>query len=118
MEITPRHIERAALRGEMRFDYQPKVSFLTGEVCGAEALLRWQRDDGSEISPETFVPLAEAWGVVSDLTEAMFPRFLADVSSIKAVHPDHRIAFNVSAHDLDAPRSVSYTHLTLPTTPY
>jgi len=110
VEITPRQIEHAAQRGEMRFDYQPKVSFLTGEVCGAEALLRWQRDDGSEISPESFVPLAEAWGVVSDLTEAMFPRFLADVSSIKTLHPDQRIAFNVSAHDLDAPRFIAMLH--------
>ena len=55
MEITPRLIEQAAERGEMHFDYQPKVSFLTGEVCGAEALLRWRRDDGSEVSPESFV---------------------------------------------------------------
>jgi EAL domain-containing protein (putative c-di-GMP-specific phosphodiesterase class I) len=110
VEITPRSIEQAAARGEMHFDYQPKVSFLTGEVCGAEALLRWRRDDGSEVSPESFVPLAEAWGVVSDLTEAMFPRFLADVSAIKTLHPNQRIAFNVSAHDLDAPRFIAMLH--------
>ncbi len=110
MEITPRLIEQAAARGEMHFDYQPKVSFLTGEVCGAEALLRWRREDGSEVSPESFVPLAEAWGVVSDLTEAMFPRFLADVSAIKTGHPKQRIAFNVSAHDLDAPRFIAMLH--------
>ena len=42
----------------MRFDYQPKVSFLTGGISGAEALLRWRRDDGSEVSPESFVPYA------------------------------------------------------------
>lgn len=107
MEITPGIIERAAQGGEMRFDYQPKVSFLTGEICGAEALLRWRREDGSEISPESFVPLAESWGVVSDLTETMFPRFVADVSSITSRHPDQRIAFNVSAHDLDAPRFIT-----------
>jgi len=110
VEITPRLIEQAAERGEMHFDYQPKVSFMTGEVCGAEALLRWRRDDGSEVSPESFVPLAEAWGVVSDLTEAMFPRFLADVSAIKTLHPNQRIAFNVSAHDLDAPRFIAMLH--------
>jgi len=103
MEITPREIVRAAQCGEMRFDYQPKVSFLTGEICGAEALMRWRREDGSVVSPESFVPLAESWGVVSDLSEAMFPRFLTDVSSIANRHPDQRIAFNVSAHDLDAP---------------
>jgi EAL domain-containing protein (putative c-di-GMP-specific phosphodiesterase class I) len=110
VEITPHQIEQAARRGEMRFDYQPKVSFLTGEVCGAEALLRWRLDDGSEISPESFVPLAEAWGVVSELTEAMFPRFVEDVSSIETRFPDQRIAFNVSAHDLDAPRFIGMLH--------
>ena len=106
MEITPRQIERAAQQGEMRFDYQPKVSFLTGEVCGAEALMRWRREDGSEVSPEDFVPLAEAWGVVNELTEAMFPRFLSDVQAVKARHPAQRIAFNVSALSLDAPRFI------------
>ena len=110
MEITPRRIEQAAQSGEMRFDYQAKVSFLTGEICGAEALLRWRREDGSEVPPDSFVPLAEAWGVVSELTEAMFPRFLADVAAITTRHPEQRIAFNVSAHDLDAPRVIAMLH--------
>ncbi len=107
MEITPGLIEQAALGGEMRFDYQPKVSFLTGKICGAEALLRWRRDDGSELLPESFIPLAETFGVLSDLTGAMFPRFLTDVSTITDRHPDQRIAFNVSAYDLDAPRFIA-----------
>jgi EAL domain-containing protein (putative c-di-GMP-specific phosphodiesterase class I) len=107
MEISPRHLQRGIERGELRFDYQPKVSFLTGEVCGAEALLRWRREDGTEVSPEDFVPLAEAWGVITDLTEAMFPRFLADTEVIENRHPKHRIAFNVSADDLDAPRFIA-----------
>ena len=106
VEITSRQIERAVDRGEMRFDYQPKVSFLTGGISGAEALLRWRRDDGSEISPENFVPQAEASGVVKDLTAAMFPLFLADVEAVSRRHPEQRIAFNVSALDLDAPRFI------------
>jgi EAL domain-containing protein (putative c-di-GMP-specific phosphodiesterase class I) len=107
VEITPRIIETAIARGEMRFDYQPKVAFTSGEACGAEALLRWRRDDGSEVAPGDFVPLAEAWGMVSELTEAMFPQFLADTRAIQARHPTHRVAFNVSAHDLDAPRIIA-----------
>jgi EAL domain-containing protein (putative c-di-GMP-specific phosphodiesterase class I) len=107
LEITPRIIARAIADGEMCFDYQPKVSFTNGEVCGAEALLRWRRGDGAEVAPGDFVPLAEAWGVVSEVTEAMFPRFLADTGSIQQRHPGHRIAFNISAHDLDAPRIIT-----------
>jgi EAL domain-containing protein (putative c-di-GMP-specific phosphodiesterase class I) len=105
--ITPGHLRHAVEHGEMHFDYQPKVSFLDGEVAGAEALLRWRRDDGTEVSPEDFVPLAESWGMVNDLTEAMFPRFVDDVRTIDARHPGQRIAFNVSALDLDAPRFIT-----------
>jgi EAL domain-containing protein (putative c-di-GMP-specific phosphodiesterase class I) len=107
VEITPRSIRDAIAAGEMRFDYQPKVAFTSGEVCGAEALLRWRRRDGSEVAPDDFVPLAEAWGMISDITEAMFPRFVADSAAIEARHPGHRIAFNISAHDLDAPRVIA-----------
>ena len=110
MEITPHVIRDAIANGEMRFDYQPKVSFVSGEVCGAEALLRWRLDDGSEVAPDDFVPLAEAWGMVSDVTEAMFPRFLADTELIRARHPGHRVAFNISAHDLEAPRIITMLH--------
>ena len=39
-DIQLKEIESALLAEELTFHYQPKVSFLTGEIVGCEALLR------------------------------------------------------------------------------
>jgi len=47
--------------------YQPLVELATGRVVGAEALLRWWREDGREVSPAIFIPLAERSGLIREL---------------------------------------------------
>lgn len=44
---------------EFMIYYQPKIDVITEKVIGAEALVRWQRTDGSMISPENFIPIYE-----------------------------------------------------------
>ena len=44
--------------------YQPIVSLRTGETVGAEALIRWPGGDFGDISPASFMPVAEATGLV------------------------------------------------------
>lgn len=78
--FTPR-LERLAL-GRHRFEqelrdavsseafkpvFQPKISFQTGEIIGAEALARWYRGEGRTISPGTFIPLAEELGLIDEI---------------------------------------------------
>jgi predicted signal transduction protein with EAL and GGDEF domain/FixJ family two-component response regulator len=54
---------------EHRFQlyYQPKHSLATGELTGAEALLRWHDDERGWISPAQFIPLAEETGLIVPL---------------------------------------------------
>ncbi len=47
--------------GQLRLVYQPIVVLATGEIIGAEALLRWDRA-GAPIGPDQFIPLAEETG--------------------------------------------------------
>jgi predicted signal transduction protein with EAL and GGDEF domain len=47
--------------------YQPQVDLFTGAIIGAEALVRWQDEDGNDIPPERFIRVAERSGVISDL---------------------------------------------------
>lgn len=51
MDLTAEDLRRAMQRGEFSFHYQPKVSFLTGRVDGAEALIRWRLPDGTLVPP-------------------------------------------------------------------
>ncbi len=52
--------------------YQPKISCTTGRLFGAEALIRWQKDDGSFIYPDQFIPEFESNGNIITLDYYVF----------------------------------------------
>ena len=104
MQVTAAEILHALDQGEFRFFYQPKVSFLTGQVSGAEALIRWQRDERTIVPPDAFIPVALAHGLVPEITQSMFPRLVEDFQRIRGVNAATTVALNVTAQDLDTPR--------------
>lgn len=53
--------------GRITYHLQPQVDMETGEIIGAEALIRWIDKDGSLISPATFIPALEESGFVVTL---------------------------------------------------
>jgi diguanylate cyclase (GGDEF)-like protein len=56
---------RVALeQGEFELHYQPKVNTATGQMHGAEALLRWTHPVRGAISPAEFIPVAEECGLI------------------------------------------------------
>ncbi len=56
---------RALDEGEFKVYYQPKVNIDTGDLCGAEALIRWEKD-GKIIPPMDFIPVLETEGLITD----------------------------------------------------
>ena len=65
-------LRKATEREELELYYQPKVSVHTGEIIGAEALMRWNHPDLGLVSPGIFIPLAEESGLLSELDEWAF----------------------------------------------
>lgn len=57
---------------EFKVYYQPKYDVQTEHIVGAEALVRWQKPDGTLISPGAFIPLFESDGLVVHLDEYVF----------------------------------------------
>jgi predicted signal transduction protein with EAL and GGDEF domain len=56
---------RCALeRHELALHYQPKVSLRTGEITGAEALIRWTHPVRGLVPPGQFIPVAEDCGLI------------------------------------------------------
>ena len=59
------HAMRQALAGQrFRLHYQPQVDLSSGAVIGAEALIRWRDPELGEVSPGTFIPVAEETGFI------------------------------------------------------
>jgi len=58
----------AIRRGELRVAYQPKVAMVTEEICGVEALVRWQHPVHGLLPPGQFIPAAEVTSLVRPLT--------------------------------------------------
>ncbi len=61
-------LREAMLNNELFLHYQPKVSLLDGKITGVEALLRWHHPQKGNITPATFIPLAEASGLIVPIT--------------------------------------------------
>lgn len=60
-------LQRALERDELRLLYQPKVNLTTGQICGAEALLRWHPPGEAPVFPDKFIGLAEETGLIVDI---------------------------------------------------
>jgi len=55
---------RALERRELRLVHQPIIDIELGDVIGFEALMRWEMEDGTKVSPAEFIPIAEETGVI------------------------------------------------------
>lgn len=80
--------------------YQPKVLVETGEVCGAEALLRWHHPEQGWIPPSTFVSIAEQSGLIENLTLWVLEKAVEDCAHWHALGHTHGVAVNLSAKNL------------------
>ena len=57
-------LRRALEREEFVLHYQPKINLKTGEITGAEALIRWTHPTRGPVSPAQFIPVAEDCGLI------------------------------------------------------
>ena len=69
----------AVAEGQVGLAYQPQIDAATGVVAGVEALARWTHPALGAIPPGRFIPLAEDFGLIEALGEAL-PRTKAALS--------------------------------------
>lgn len=56
-------------KNELHLFYQPKIDLATGKIMGVEALIRWIKPDGTIISPDVFVPIAENSHLIGKISD-------------------------------------------------
>ena len=105
-------LERALATGQMRLVYQPIVSAHTGRNAGVEAYLRWDHPQRGELTPPTFIPVAEESGMIGPLGDFVVTRACADMREwIDAGLVDRSFGLhvNVSSKQLTDPSFVDRT---------
>ena len=91
---------RAALDqgGQLQPYFQPKISVATGEIVGAEVLLRWQHPTLGFIVPDRFIPLAEECGLIHPISEWLINQVCELVADWQAMLQNcGTISINLSA---------------------
>ena len=75
-------MEEALKRHEFVVFYQPKFNLATNQICGAEALVRWQRNDNTMITPNNFIPIFEDNGFIVELDFYVLERVCQKLRSL------------------------------------
>ena len=100
-------------KSEMTMVYQPKVN-QHGVIVGLEALVRWQRQDGSFFSPAEFIPIAEETNLIIPLDEHIFDLVCQQITAWRnrnmRIPP---VAINISGKNLLSGTLVQYVKSTL-----
>ena len=92
---------RAAINnGELVNYYQPKVAVATGKVVGVETLVRWHHPVNGMVPPDQFIGVAEANGLIDDLTRVVLTSALAQAKAWREAGLALRVAVNVSMDSL------------------
>jgi diguanylate cyclase (GGDEF)-like protein len=103
--------ERLALVADMRvaldhspqqfaLHYQPKIDLATGAVVSAEALVRWNHPTLGTLAPDRFIPLAEATGLIDQLTMHLITAALSECATWRRRGHAVTVAVNLSARNL------------------
>jgi diguanylate cyclase (GGDEF)-like protein len=105
-EYSPRRLALASrLRtaiesGEMLLHYQPQTLAATGQVVGAEALIRWQHPEYGLVPPMEFVPIAEQSGAIGQLTQWVLETAVSQLAEWRRQGLEISVSVNASMRNL------------------
>jgi diguanylate cyclase len=99
-----RELQRALSDGELQLAYQPVVNMLDGDVCGAEALLRWEHPQLGLMWPGEFLDAVHGTDLGTQILRWVLKEALRQAASWRARFPDRPIwvSVNVVGHDFVA----------------
>ncbi len=99
-ELTPQRLQQAIAGNEIVPHYQPKISLQNSSLAGVEALARWSCPEWGAVSPGRFIPLAERYELINDLTLSILDSVLRDIGIWKQHDIEIPVSINLSARAL------------------
>jgi diguanylate cyclase (GGDEF)-like protein len=93
-------LRRAIENEELRLVFQPKISMSTGEIAGAEALVRWQHPERGLVPPGDFIPFAEQTGFIKSITRWVIEAAAQQCGRWSAHGMSLKLVINISVQDL------------------
>ncbi len=105
--IMEHELRHAVARNEFHLVYQPQKTLDSGELIGYEALLRWRHPERGNVSPGTFIPVAEESGAIVPIGEWVLKTACQAAAGWKS---NLMIAVNVSAVQLHSMNFAQTVH--------
>ncbi|WP_269810163.1 putative bifunctional diguanylate cyclase/phosphodiesterase [Kineosporia rhizophila] len=93
-------LRQALVRGDIEVHVQPQVDLRTGQIVGAEALVRWRHPQDGVLLPAAFLPLAERTGLNRPMAALILDRALEACSSWWQAGYQVPVSVNLDAGDL------------------
>jgi diguanylate cyclase (GGDEF)-like protein/PAS domain S-box-containing protein len=93
-------LKLALAYGGLTLHYQPQVDVATGRMQAVEALLRWTDPELGDVSPERFIPVAEATGLILALGAWVLDAACRQIAQWVRAGSPLRVAVNLSAQQL------------------
>ena len=96
-----RGISKGAMDGDgLAVVYQPIYRATTGDLAGFEALARWNEQDGTVLTPDEFIPVAEETGLIHTLGRLVLDEACLKVALWRRRMPHLTMAVNISRRQL------------------
>ena len=106
--MTKSKLKRSFERDELLVHYQPKYNLETGEVFGAEALVRWELPNRGLILPADFIPIAEDSNLIIEIGEWVLDKVCEDFRLWqRSVSSPGRVSVNLSLKQLRQPNFIN-----------
>ena len=98
-----RDLRHAIANRQLMLYYQPKRDARSGEISGAEALLRWKHPVRGMVSPGEFIPVAERFGLIGALGNWVIDEACRQIRAWLDQGLRLPVAINLSVHQLRQP---------------
>jgi len=112
-EISSKHhrlteIEHALINNELTLYYQPKVNMLTGEVFGAEALIRWIHPEKGLIPPIEFLPVLDGTQLEIQVGNWVISQALQQLDAWNKQDIQLEVSINIASSHLQSAEFFNY----------